>query len=92
MIYLTQNIAKCSLVPLMDTHGTIYPLTVDLHATPIHLLSLVAQGVTIQGSMVASRQSIKELFEFAARKNITPTIMTYPLSPSGIETAMEELR
>ncbi|CAH0058213.1 unnamed protein product [Clonostachys solani] len=81
-----------SLIPLMDTHGSIYPLTVAFEPVPIPLLDLVWKGVKIQGSLVASRHSIRTLLDFAARKNIKPTIMTFPLDACGIETAMQKLR
>ncbi|KAJ5340447.1 hypothetical protein N7541_009571 [Penicillium brevicompactum] len=81
-----------SLLPLMDIHGSIYPLTVDLSATPVPLLLLNLKGVRIQGSLVASRYSLHSLVEFAAKKKITPTTMTFPLTASGVEDAMETLR
>ncbi|PYH92145.1 alcohol dehydrogenase [Aspergillus ellipticus CBS 707.79] len=81
-----------SLMPLMATHGSIYPLTVAFEPAPVPMLGLVFRGVRIQGSLVASRQSIRSLLEFAARKNITPTIMKFPLTTEGIEEAMQTLR
>jgi D-arabinose 1-dehydrogenase-like Zn-dependent alcohol dehydrogenase len=76
----------------MDTHGVIYPLTVAFEPSPIPLLELDFKGIKIQGSLVASRDTMRGLLEFAARKNITPTIMTYPLNVKGIESAMQDLR
>ncbi|KAF2449725.1 alcohol dehydrogenase [Karstenula rhodostoma CBS 690.94] len=81
-----------SIIPLMDTHGAIYPLTVAFEPSPIPLLELVLSGIKIQGSLVASRDTMRSLLEFAARKNITPTIMTYPMNVKGVETAMQDLR
>ncbi|KAF2011990.1 alcohol dehydrogenase [Aaosphaeria arxii CBS 175.79] len=81
-----------SLIPLMDTYGSIYPLTVAFEPAPVPMLDLVWKGVRIQGSLVASRQTIKDLLEFAARKDIKPTIVTYPLTIEGISTAMKALR
>ncbi|CAI7665898.1 unnamed protein product [Penicillium bialowiezense] len=81
-----------SLIPLMEIHGSIYPLTVDLNTTPVPLLALNIKGVRIQGSLVASRHSLRSLVEFAAKKKITPTTMTFPLTASGVEDAMETLR
>jgi len=76
----------------MDIHGSIYPLTVDLAPSPVPLLSLNLKGVRIQGSLVASRHSLRSLVQFAAKKNITPTTMTFPLTTEGVEDAMETLR
>ena len=76
----------------MDTHGAIYPLTVAFEPAPVPMLELVFKGVKIQGSLVASRDSMRSLLEFAARKNIKPTIMTYPFTLKGVESAMQDLR
>ncbi|KAJ5084900.1 hypothetical protein NUU61_009479 [Penicillium alfredii] len=81
-----------SLIPLMDIHGSIYPLTVDLTPSPVPLLSVNQKGVRIQGSLVASRNSLRSLVQFAAEKRIVPTTMTFPLDKSGVELAMETLR
>ncbi|RAK77465.1 NAD(P)-dependent alcohol dehydrogenase [Aspergillus fijiensis CBS 313.89] len=81
-----------SLIPLMATHGSIYPLTVAFEPARVPMLDLVWRGVRIQGSLVASRNSIRSLLDFAARKNIVPTVMTFPLTKEGIEDAMETLR
>lgn len=81
-----------SIIPLMDAQGTIYPLTVAFEPSPVSMLNLLFRGINIQGSLVASRDAMRSLLEFAARKNITPTIVTYPLNVEGIEKAMQDLR
>jgi D-arabinose 1-dehydrogenase-like Zn-dependent alcohol dehydrogenase len=81
-----------SITPLLDTHGSIYPLAVALEPIPISMLDLVWRGARVQGSLVASRDTICSLIEFAARKNITPTVVTYPLTLEGVEKAMQDLR
>lgn len=80
------------LAPLMDTHGSIYPLTVAFETSPIPLLQFAFKGVRVQGSLVAARHSIRTLLEFAARKDIRPTVMTFPMNVAGIEDAMQTLR
>ena len=81
-----------SLINLMDIHGTIYPLTVDFAPSAVPLLSMNFKGVRIQGSLVASRHSLRTLIGFAAQKQIKPTLMTFPLTKDGVEEAMETLR
>ncbi|KAG0154692.1 hypothetical protein PDIDSM_260 [Penicillium digitatum] len=80
------------LMRLMDTKGTIYPLTVSMADTPVPFLPMNFRGVRIQGSLVASRQDLRELLEFCNRKKIKPTIMKFPLTPAGVEEAMQKLR
>lgn len=79
-------------MPLVDFNGSIYPLTASMEPTPVPLTLLSMSGIKIQGSLVASRNSIRELLEFVARKNIKPTIMKYPFTTEGVEQAMQELR
>ncbi|KNG89119.1 alcohol dehydrogenase [Aspergillus nomiae NRRL 13137] len=86
------NVDYPSLLPLMDVHGTIYPLTVDFKPSAVPLLFMNAKGIRIQGSLVASRKSLKSLLQFAADKKIEPTIMKFPLNEAGIEEAMQTLR
>ncbi|KAJ5591447.1 Polyketide synthase enoylreductase [Penicillium hispanicum] len=81
-----------SLIPLMDIHGSIYPLTVDFKPSLVPLLYMNTKGIRIQGSLVASRRSLRSLMQFAADKKIAPTSMTFPLTHSGLEKALETLR
>ncbi|KAJ5790205.1 uncharacterized protein N7518_007216 [Penicillium psychrosexuale] len=81
-----------SLIPIMDVHGSIYPLTVDMVPSPVPLVFMNLKGIRIQGSLVASRRSLRSLLEFVAAKKITPTSMIFPLTTEGIETAMQTLR
>ncbi|KAE8154363.1 chaperonin 10-like protein [Aspergillus avenaceus] len=86
------NVDYSSLLPLMATHGTIYPLTVAHVPSPVPMLAMVHKGVRIQASLVASRQSIRTLLDFAAKKHVVPTINTFPMTVEGIEEAMQTLR
>ncbi|KAJ5992378.1 Polyketide synthase enoylreductase [Penicillium sp. IBT 35674x] len=86
------NVDYASLIPLMDIHGSIYPLTVDFAPSPVPLLYMNVKGIRIQGSLVASRQSLRSLVQFAADKKIVPTSMQFPLTQEGVEEAMETLR
>ncbi|CAI7597203.1 unnamed protein product [Penicillium glandicola] len=83
---------QASLIQLMDTKGTIYPLTVSLKETPVPFLPMNLRGVRIQGSLVSSRQDLRELLEFCNRKEITPTIVKFPMTPDGIQEAMQKLK
>ncbi|OGM48134.1 hypothetical protein ABOM_002865 [Aspergillus bombycis] len=77
---------------IMAPGGTIYALTVDMHEMKVPYLPLVMKALRIQGSLPATRGSQREMLDFAARHCIQPIMMTFPLSKSGIEMAMETLR
>lgn len=76
----------------MAPDSTIYPLTVSFDATPIRLHQLVMKGISIQGSCVAARPSIRRMLSFAAVHGIKPVIMEWPMNEKGITEAMESLR
>lgn len=81
-----------SIVPLMNVHGSVYPLTVQFSPLQIPTIPIIQNGIRIQGSMVASRHGLCNLVQFAAEKKITPMIMKFPLTRDGIEDAMQILR
>ncbi|PGH02201.1 hypothetical protein GX51_04775 [Blastomyces parvus] len=86
------NIDYSSLLPLMDTQGTIYPITVDFNPSSIPLFPVLHSGIRIQGSLVASRRCMQELLRFCAAQGIKPTTMQFPLTRAGAEEAMAKLR
>ncbi|KAJ5093139.1 Polyketide synthase enoylreductase [Penicillium angulare] len=86
------NVDYSSLIPLMDVHGSIYPLTVDFAPSPVPMLPMNLKGLRIQGSLVASRKTLRSLVQFAADKKIVPTTMKFSLNKEGVEEAMETLR
>ncbi|PWY74162.1 alcohol dehydrogenase [Aspergillus eucalypticola CBS 122712] len=77
---------------VVDTNGVIYHISVTLEPTPIPLVPFGQKGIRIQGCFITSRRNLQELLEFAARHDIKPTIVTFPLTKNGLEEAFEELR
>ncbi|RGP59238.1 hypothetical protein FLONG3_11244 [Fusarium longipes] len=86
------NIDYSGLASIVDYDGSIYPLTAALESTPVPLTELALKGIRVQGSLVGSRDSVRKLLEFVARKNIKPTTMTYSLNEEGIEKALHDLK
>ncbi|KAK9449659.1 NADP-dependent alcohol dehydrogenase C 2 [Limtongia smithiae] len=77
---------------VVDFMGAIYVLTVSFGTTPVPMLTLLANGIKIQGSSGASRSEIIKMLDFAARHKVFPKIMTYPLTKGGATEAMSTLR
>ncbi|GLB22503.1 hypothetical protein AtubIFM61612_003071 [Aspergillus tubingensis] len=88
----SSDVDYASLVDLVDTNGAIYHISVTLEPTPIPLVPFGQKGIRIQGCFITSRRNLQELLEFAARHDIKPTIMTFPLTKDGLEEAFEKLR
>ena len=76
----------------MGTGGTIYPLTVDATPSGVRLDLMNHNGLKIQGTLVASRQTMIELMDFAVDHKVAPTTVVFPLTKEGIEEAAEKLQ
>ena len=79
------------LLPIMAPGGTIYPLSVADGNFSIPYMSLLLNGITIQGSLVASRYIHQRMLAFAALHQIKPIIEKFPMSEKGITDAMAKL-
>ena len=64
----------------------------DAGETGIPLAFTIFQGINIIGVKICGRLEYDEMFAFCARHGIKPTIQEYPMTPSGIENALESLR
>jgi D-arabinose 1-dehydrogenase-like Zn-dependent alcohol dehydrogenase len=80
------------MLPVMAPTSTIFPLTVSMDNFSIPHMAMVSNGLTIQGTLVAARSVHRHMLEFAALHNIKPIIQEFPMSESGIEDAMTQLR
>ncbi|KAK3686262.1 hypothetical protein LTR37_019985 [Vermiconidia calcicola] len=79
------------LLPVLAPQGSIHPLSVASGNLEAPYFPIVANGLTIQGSVVASRHVHRKMLEFAALHNIEPIVETFPMTEKGIEDAMQKL-
>ncbi|KAI9671956.1 MAG: hypothetical protein M1817_002313 [Caeruleum heppii] len=79
-------------LPHLSPGATIYPLYVDSSDLQIPHMPLLANGIRIQGSIVASRQTMKDMLAFAAHRLIRPRSMAFPMDEEGITEAFKLLR
>lgn len=75
----------------MAPGGTIFLMGVSKGDLSVPYTPLILQGLRIQGSLVASRQHQNLMFQFAARHNIKPMIMKFPMSVEGIKQGFDAL-
>lgn len=54
-------------------------------------MPLLLKGITVQGSVVASRYVHTRMLEFAALHKIAPIMEKFPLTEKGLEEAMDKL-
>ncbi|GAD99997.1 alcohol dehydrogenase, putative [Paecilomyces variotii No. 5] len=85
------NHSMCRIVALVANDGSIYPLTISYEPPSIPILPIVANGIKIQGSAVASRLAIRKLLRFVVLHGMRPIIMKFPLNKGGIEAAFKTL-
>ncbi|KAI1393330.1 GroES-like protein [Hypoxylon trugodes] len=79
------------MLPIMAPGAAIYPLSVAYGNMEIPYLPLVMQGITVQGSLVASRILHREMLAFAALHGIKPITETFPLNEEGVREAIAKL-
>lgn len=75
----------------MAPRGTVFLLSVSSGDISLPYVPLISQGLRIQGSLVASRQVMIKMLDFAARNNIKPILMRYPLTAEGITQGFKAL-
>ncbi|KAH9903922.1 GroES-like protein [Xylariomycetidae sp. FL2044] len=79
------------LLPIMAPRSHIFPLSVSFDKFEFPYMPLIAQGITIQGSVVAPRFIHQRMLEFAAFHKISPVVQTFPMTEQGIKDAMDKL-
>ncbi|KAI0406828.1 GroES-like protein [Xylaria palmicola] len=79
------------IMPIMAPCATIYPLSVSSGNFEVPYMPLIAQGITVQGSLVASRLVHERMLEFAAVHQIKPVVQLFDMTEEGIVDAMQKL-
>ncbi|KAK4083023.1 uncharacterized protein Triagg1_1913 [Trichoderma aggressivum f. europaeum] len=79
------------ILPMLSTRARIYPLSVSSDNLEIPYMPLIMNGITIHGSLVASRNIHRKMLEFAALHKIKPVIERFEMSEEGINKAFERL-
>ena len=78
-------------LPIMAPSSTIYPISVSGDDLKIPYMPILANGLRVQGSLVAAREIHIEMLLFAAKHNIRPITQTYDMNLDGINKAFADL-
>ncbi|KAJ5115352.1 alcohol dehydrogenase [Penicillium alfredii] len=78
-------------IPLVAADGTIHLLTASDQSIPVPVLPLIANGIRLQGSAVASRLAVRRMLRFVTLHGIRPIIMSWPMTIDGIQAAFQTL-
>jgi D-arabinose 1-dehydrogenase-like Zn-dependent alcohol dehydrogenase len=79
------------ILPLMAPKSRIYPLSVSDDNLVIPYMPLILGGIAVQGSLVASRATHREMLSFAALHGVRPIIEPFPMTEDGIKEALDRL-
>lgn len=79
------------IIPMMAARSRIYPLSVSDGNLEIPYMPLIAKGISIHGSLVATRHVHRDMLRFAAFHKIAPVIEKFPMTESDIAEAMDRL-
>jgi D-arabinose 1-dehydrogenase-like Zn-dependent alcohol dehydrogenase len=79
------------ILPLLAPDSIILPLTVSQGDLTIPYMPFLVQGLRFQGSVVAPRAIHRKMLDFAARHDVKPIIMEFPMTEEGIEQGMKTL-
>lgn len=79
------------IVPTLAPGATVHPLSVDAGNFTFPYMPLLAGGLTVRGSVVASRFVQIRMLNFAALHKIEPIIEKFPMNEKSITEAMDKL-
>lgn len=77
---------------VLEPRATIYPLTAFEKDVTYPHLALIFSGVTIQGTMVATKQGYVDMLRFCVQHKIRPANQEYPMTAAGIEACHRDLK
>lgn len=78
-------------IPLLAPGAILFPLAVADGDFTIPYMPMLAQGLTVQGSLVASRYIHQRMLDFAAFHKIEPIVQKFDMTEEGITDAMQKL-
>ena len=79
-------------LPLLAPKAKIFPLTIGPGNVNLPAMPLLLNGITIQGSVVASRNVSERMLAFAARRGVKPQVHKFAMDREGIEEAFGVLK
>ncbi|KAI1161787.1 GroES-like protein [Nemania serpens] len=79
------------LMPILAPRATIFPISVSAGNFEIPYMPMLVNGITVQGSLVASRLTHERMIEFASLHNIQPVVQLFDMTEEGILDAMDKL-
>lgn len=79
------------LMPILAPRAMIIPISVSSGNFEIPYMPMLVNGITVQGSLVASRLTHERMLEFASLHDIKPVVQLFDMTEEGILDAMDKL-
>ena len=80
-----------TIVPCLAPQAKVYPLSFPDGDFTFPFFPLTVSGITIHGSLVASRAVHREMLAFSALHEIRPITERFPMTERGLNDAIERL-
>lgn len=77
--------------PILAPEAIVFPLGLSQGDLKVPYLPFLLKGIRVQGSVVANRQTHREMLRFAAVHKIKPIIQEFPLTVDGLNKAFDTL-
>lgn len=79
-----------SAVDCLKAGGVLVAVALPVDTMDLSIPRTVLDGIQVIGSLVGTRQDLREAFQFALDGKVTPTVQTRPLS--AVNTVFDEMR
>ncbi|KAI0398390.1 GroES-like protein [Xylariaceae sp. FL0594] len=79
------------IVDIMAPRAVVFPLSVSSAKFEFPYMPMIAGGITVQGTVCASRRVHERMLEFASLHQIKPVVQTFDMTEEGISEAINRL-
>lgn len=91
LIIAAMSLSWDLILPIMTPRSAIYSLSMSSEKLKIPYMALILQGISVQGSHVASRNQHRQMLKFATLHQIKPIVETFLMTEEGIKDAIDKL-
>ena len=79
VITAVSKVAFNQAVDIVKAAGKVVAVGLPVETMDLSIPRLVLDGITVEGSLVGTREDLREAFEFAAEKAVDPIVQTRPI-------------
>lgn len=76
---------------IMANGGSIHAITITTDELRFPYMPIIDKGLTIHGSLPASRPMLRDMLRFAAVHDVKPLVTTFPMTLEGVRRGFEAM-